>query len=93
MSWRELEEELARWRDEGRLADFWWRDDDATSPSVALEHLLKLSSTSGVPLALAVIPLKAVPELFQGLEASVLVHGTDHFEKALATAERHGAEA
>jgi hypothetical protein len=44
--------------------------------------LLKLSSTSGVPLALAVIPLKAVPELFQGLEASVLVHGTDHANRA-----------
>jgi hypothetical protein len=82
MSWRELEEELARWRADGRVADFWWRDDDATVPSPALEQLLKLSKRSAVPLALAVVPLDAAPELFQGLEASVLMHGTDHRNRA-----------
>ena len=82
MSWRELDEELARWRDAGRTADFWWRDDDATAPSKPLERLLKLSKTSGVPLALAVIPGKATPQLFSGLEAWVLMHGTDHVNRA-----------
>jgi hypothetical protein len=82
MSWRELEEELARWRDAGRVADFWWRDDDATRPSPALEQLLQLSKSSAVPLALAVVPLEAAPELFAGLGASVLMHGTDHRNRA-----------
>ena len=82
MSWRELEEELARWRDAGRIADFWWRDDDATSPSSALQQLLRLSKGSAIPLALAVVPLEAAPELFTGLGASVLMHGTDHRNRA-----------
>ena len=82
MSWQALDEELARWRDSGRTADFWWRDDDATAPCKLLERLLQLSRTSGVPLALAVIPDRAVPELFSGLEAPVLMHGTDHVNRA-----------
>lgn len=82
MSWRELDAELARWRDAGRVADFWWRDDDAAAPSAPLARLLKLSAQSGVPLALAVVPLQATPELFAGLGASVLMHGTDHRNRA-----------
>ena len=82
MSWSALDAELARWRDAGRVADFWWRDDDAVAPSVPLARLLKLSQQSGVPLALAVVPLMAVPELFSGLRASVLMHGTDHRNRA-----------
>ena len=37
-----------------------------------------------MPLALAVIPLAAVPELFAQLSASVLMHGTDHRNRAAA---------
>ena len=59
MSWSALDEELARWRDTERAADFWWRDDDATALTPALERLLALSRRSDVPLALAVIPLAA----------------------------------
>jgi len=82
MSWSELEAELGRWRDAGRVADFWWRDDDAATLSTPLKKLLKVSEQSGVPLALAVIPLAAEPELFNGLRASVLMHGTDHRNRA-----------
>jgi len=82
MSWRDLEEELAQWRDAGRAADFWWRDDDAALPTAELTQLLNLARTSNVPLALAVVPLEAAPELFNGLEASVLMHGTDHRNRA-----------
>ena len=84
MSWGEFDAELDRWRDDGRVADFWWRDDDAAAPSAPLARLLKLSEESGVPLALAVVPLEAVPELFNGLRASVLMHGTDHRSRARA---------
>ncbi len=82
MSWSDLEQELARWRDAGRRADFWWRDDDAATLSTPVKKLLKLSEQSGVPLALAVVPLEAAPELFSGLRASVLMHGTDHRDRA-----------
>ena len=84
MNWRALDEELARWRDGARAADFWWRDDDATQPNAALERLLALSRSTGTPVALAVIPLGAVPDLFAGLEARVLMHGTDHRNRAAA---------
>jgi hypothetical protein len=82
MTWRALEEELGRWRDAGLTADFWWRDDDASTRSSALERLLRLSSAAAVPLALAVVPLSAQAELFAGLRASVLMHGTDHRNRA-----------
>ncbi|MBV9192163.1 MAG: hypothetical protein JO292_03015 [Betaproteobacteria bacterium] len=82
MSWAELDAELGRWRDAGRTADFWWRDDDAAKPSAPLTQLLRLSASSQVPLALAVVPAEATPEIFSGLKASVLMHGTDHRNRA-----------
>ena len=81
-SWQALEEEIARWRDAGRTVEFWWRDDDAGAPTTPLRRLLSLSQSSGVPLALAVIPGDAQPELFANLKASVLMHGTDHRNRA-----------
>lgn len=84
MAWQALEEELARWRHAGRTPDFWWRDDDATKPTAELRRLLALSARSAVPVALAVIPLAAQPELFAELSASVLMHGTDHRNRAAA---------
>ena len=82
MSWGELDAELGRWRDAGRIADFWWRDDDAAKPSPPLTRLLGLSDKSAVPLGLAVVPLEAAPEIFSGLKARVLMHGTDHRNRA-----------
>jgi hypothetical protein len=82
MTWRALDDELCRWRDAGRTAELWWRDDDAAAPCAALERLLALSRGTRVPLALAVVPSAAVPALFEGLEATVLMHGTDHVNRA-----------
>src|SRR2546423_1595628 len=84
MNWRALDEELARWRDAGRTAEFWWRDADAATPTPQLRKLLALAQESGVPLALAVIPLAAQPELFASLATRVLMHGTDHRNRASA---------
>ena len=84
MSWSALDAELDRWRDAGQIADFWWRDDDAAKPSPRLARLLKLSESGRVPLALAVVPLEATAEIFSGLKASVLMHGTDHRNRAAA---------
>lgn len=76
VSWARLEEEIAR----RGGATFWWRDDDAALPSPALERLMAFD----VPLALAVVPQLAVPELFHLLKdsVSVLQHGTDHRNRA-----------
>jgi len=82
VNWQALEEELARWRDAGRAPELWWRDDDATARTPALSRLLALAQESGVPLALAVIPLSAQAELFASLSARVLMHGTDHRNRA-----------
>jgi hypothetical protein len=82
--WNDLASEIGRWRDAGRIVEFWWRDDDATQPTSALERLLRLARQFKVPLALAVIPAHADPALFALLpaEAEVLQHGADHSNRA-----------
>jgi hypothetical protein len=82
--WRRFEEELARRRDAGRPARFWWRDDDAGAVLPGARRLLEMSSSSGVPLCLVVVPEAAEPELFALLHegVSVLQHGTDHRNRA-----------
>ena len=82
--WRELESEIGRWRDSRRAVEFWLRDDDAARPNRALERLLALAETSGVPPALAIIPAQAEPALFAMLPscADVLQHGNDHSNRA-----------
>jgi hypothetical protein len=88
--WRNLADELARWRDAGRAAEFWWRDDDAGEMSPALARLFALAERSAVPLALAVIPARAEPELFARLpeQAAVLQHGADHVNRAAGGAKK-----
>jgi len=83
-TWQALEVELARWREAGRVAEFWWRDDDAALADAALARLLELSARSSVPLALAVVPVEATPALFGALGHTVTViqHGTDHRNRA-----------
>ena len=75
--WRHLEEELDRWPP--GQATLWWRDDDATAPSPALDRLLALSDE---PIALAAIPAFAGPELAVQLaghrRVAVLQHGFAH---------------
>lgn len=85
-AWVALFDEIARWKDAGRVVDFWWRDDDACRAHPALTRLVGLSAAARVPLALAVIA--------QGVQAAVLAqdarwirilqHGTDHVQRAAA---------
>jgi hypothetical protein len=86
MTWTELQAALKERNEAGRRVEFWWRDDDASAPSPALERAVGLSKKYGVPLALAVIPQDATPQLFQGLHerVTVLQHGTDHRNRAAA---------
>lgn len=85
-AWRAFDAEIACWRDAGRTVEFWWRDDDAQHPAPALARLIGLAADTGIPLALAVVPGGAVPELFEEMHAGVCVlqHGLDHRNRAAA---------
>jgi peptidoglycan/xylan/chitin deacetylase (PgdA/CDA1 family) len=80
-TWPALRAELSGWRDAGRTAELWWRDDDASTLTPPLERLLALSASAAVPLALAVIPLACRAEIFAGAPC-VLMHGCDHRNRA-----------
>lgn len=84
--WQSFHDEIRRWRDAGRTAEFWWRDDDAERPSPALARLLALRAAAQVPIALAVIPALAEKPLFEELAdgIDVLQHGVDHRNRAQA---------
>ena len=87
MDWFDLDEELDAWHGEGRIASLWWRDDDATAPSPALDRLLRLACEHGVTVGVAVIPAVAEPSLVPWLEsvrAEVLQHGWAHRSHAAA---------
>jgi hypothetical protein len=81
VNWSEFEAECAR-----RRPRFWWRDDDAGAVTPELKKLLELSRRKQTPLALAVVPDAAEPELFRLLHEGVTViqHGTDHRNRAAA---------
>jgi hypothetical protein len=87
-SWAAIDEELARWRDAGRTPTLWWRDDDAVDATPALDRLLALQRTHGVPLALAVVPAGATPALAARLTqvpgVDLLQHGYAHSNHAPA---------
>ncbi len=82
--WNDLEEELTAWAEAGRMADFWWRDDDAATNTAALRRLLDLAE--GTPLALAAIPAEADAKLVSVLapysEIRILQHGWSHANHA-----------
>lgn len=82
VDWRPLRDELVLWRSDGLSLPFWWRDDDATEPTEALERLSDLATTSGVPVHLAVIPKDANNALGQLVMESTnlipIVHGWTH---------------
>jgi hypothetical protein len=85
-AWQAFFDEISRWADAGRTAEFWWRDDDAARPDPAVSRLLALAQRASTPLALAVIPLQCEQALFDGIGSpvAVLQHGTDHVNRAVA---------
>lgn len=83
--WAALDRELAAWAAAGRVAGFWWRDDDAEHATPALDRLLGIAARHGVPVALATIPAGATPALARrlaGTGGSVLQHGFAHASHA-----------
>ncbi|MEK6244300.1 MAG: hypothetical protein AABM33_07330 [Pseudomonadota bacterium] len=83
-AWQAFFDEIARWRDAGRTAEFWWRDDDAARPDRALSRLIALAQRTSTPLALAAIPMQSEKEIFENIGSfvSILQHGTDHANRA-----------
>lgn len=90
-TWTDLADELDRWDAAERVATLWWRDDDAVAPTPALERLLSVAGST--PIALAVIPAAAKPELAvdlsrdraptSGTQLAVLQHGWRHSDRSL----------
>src|SRR5690348_16733883 len=82
--WPDLVAELDRWGETGHVASLWWRDDDAVAPTPELTALLQVAGTA--PVALAVIPAEASPELPDFLDKApqlaVLQHGWRHTNHA-----------
>jgi hypothetical protein len=80
----DLLRELDCWAAVGRTATFWWRDDDATEASGALDRILSLTDT--VPIALAVVPGSMTASLVNSVDrrrnVTVLQHGWRHSNHA-----------
>lgn len=81
-TWQQLRDELDAWRELGRRASFWWRDDDAIRVTAELESLLRTRRRAGAPIAIAVIPAEAETDLRDRLReeenVAVLQHGYAH---------------
>lgn len=83
-AWAQLDSELNSWSSSGRIAKFWWRDDDAAAPGPKLDQLIKLSEHAG--LLLAVIPTRLQAGLAKSLaqvpHVFVAQHGYAHVNHA-----------
>ncbi len=83
--WADLTGELDRWREAGREATLWWRDDDAATAGDRLDRLLAVAGEA--PVTFAVIPGLADASLAARLAGSprcggVVQHGWLHVDHA-----------
>lgn len=89
MAFHELKQllaELDAWTRADLTAHFWWRDDDAGEPCVALDTLFHISAEHRVPCGLAVIPQRTGESLRKAISDAphiwVLQHGFAHINHA-----------
>ncbi len=75
--WGALHRELDRWQAAGQSASLWWRDDDATAPTAALDRLLALAGERNIPVCLAVVPVDAGAPLAARLSGPGANNGAD----------------
>jgi hypothetical protein len=90
-AWAAFAAELRAWHDTGRVATFWWRDDDAGRPDPGFERLVALAAKTGLPLGLAVVPAWLTAEVTAVLcdappGVAVLQHGWAHTNHEPVTA-------
>jgi len=94
--WDGLAQELVAWQAAGRRATFWWRDDDATAATSALERLVALSGNSQVPIAVAAIPKLIEPSLAPAVAGQstvwLLQHGFAHIDHAKGLVDKGGSK-
>ena len=79
--WGGIVRELDEWAGEKRVAQFWWRDDDAQDTSAQLKNMLAVARQFDVAIGLSVIPVGLKPRLVAalgGADAQILVHGFAH---------------
>jgi hypothetical protein len=85
--WIDLQQELDLWGEAGRVAMFWWRDDDAHEPNPALMRLLDTADEYAVDVALAAIPGLTAPLLSELLanrrHPVIFQHGFMHRNHAV----------
>lgn len=82
--WSDLDAEFDAWCSSGRVADLWWRDDDAIMSGTKLDQLVDITSKSG--LLLAAIPASLENSLVSSLNSVshvvVAQHGYAHVNHA-----------
>ncbi len=86
-NWLPVRDELARWRDAGKRARLWLRDDDAVAVTPELRQLLSICGGHGARPLIATIPAATTQELAAYLAdeaAEVAVHGWSHTNHAMA---------
>ncbi len=91
-TWGDLTDELDRWAAAGRVAGFWWRDDDAVACTTPLDRLTGTADEHGAPVALAIIPAQAASDLLARGDwppgTAVLQHGLRHENHAPASEKK-----
>lgn len=88
IDWDPLRQEFKIWRKKNLQLPVWWRDDDATDHSAALDRLIDLSESLSLPVHLAIVPRGATKALADRLKLAPtvrpLVHGWAHRNNAPA---------
>jgi len=78
--WSAVTAELDVWAAGGRVADVWWRDDDAVRASASLDRLRE--TLAAIPVGLAIVPADADASLAGAVDrwpdAEILCHGWAH---------------
>lgn len=86
VDWSPLRRTLKQFRNEGLALPLWWRDDDATEPTTALDRLYETALRMQVPVHVAVIPGFAKPGLASLNDTSGMfvpvAHGWKHVNNA-----------
>jgi predicted deacetylase len=80
-----LGHELSLWAKAGRTPVLWWRDDDASAPTDALDQLLGLARRHHAPLTLAAIAGPNLPLLVRRIDGEpdieIAAHGFKHVNR------------
>lgn len=91
-AWAGLDAEFALWRRAGRKASFWWRDDDAHRQDQSLDRLIDLSTATGMPPSLAVVPAWLEPSLIAPISrldlVTIVQHGWQHVNHSKGSGDK-----